>query len=202
MDSNKIFVIGFQKTGTTSLEDALRYIGFTVYRGDKNLLKFNDSQQLKAYILKTLKTWDCVQDMPWPIYYKELHELYPKAKFILTVRDTDEWIKSVVKYFASIRIPMMQKIYQVPCAEGHESIYKKVYEKHNAEVMEYFKGNPNFLIMKQNLNFDYGTLCEFLEIKDCPETPFPYSRKNKQNLSRYKIYRDIRSLYWNFKKKY
>lgn len=200
--TNKIFVIGFQKTGTTSLEDALRYLGFTVYGGDKNLQKFNNSEDLKVYIEHVLEKWDCVQDMPWPIYYKELHEIYPNAKFILTYRETDKWIKSVVRYFGSIRIPMMRKIYKVPCAEGHENIYRIVYEKHNKEVMEYFNGNSNFLIMNQNFNFNYRILCEFLEIENCPEIPFPHSRRNKTGLSKYKIYRDLRSFYWNFKKKY
>ena len=202
MITDKIFVIGFQKTGTTSLEHALQHLGFRVFGGDKNLQKFNNTKDLKLYIKEVLKQWDSVQDMPWPLYYKELYELYPRAKFILTYRDIDGWIKSIVKYFGSIRNPMMQRIYNVPCAEGYEDIYKKVYEKHNKEVVEYFKGNPNFLIMEQGVNFDYKTLCGFLEIKNIPEIVFPHSRPNKAYLSKYRIYRNLRSFYWNYKKKY
>jgi len=202
MTTNKIFVIGFQKTGTTSLENALQYLGYRVYGGDKNLQKFNNSKDLKKYIEETLKVWDSVQDMPWPMYYKELYEIYPKAKFILTLRDSRKWIESVVKYFGSIRTSMTQIIYKVPCAEGHEEVYLQVYNKHNKEVIEYFKDNPNFLIMEQGINFDYETLCEFLNINEIPKIEFPHSRQNKAYLSRYRIYRYIRSFYWNFKKKY
>ncbi|MFD2823337.1 sulfotransferase family protein [Lacinutrix iliipiscaria] len=199
----KVFVIGFQKTGTTSLEHALQFLGYRVYGGDKNLLKFQNKEDLKQYIKKTLESWDVVQDMPWPLFYKELYELYPDAKFILTIRDTDKWINSVVKYFASIRIPLHKKIYNVPCAEGYEDVYISIYDQHNKDVQAFFKEKDNFIVMKQGYNFNYQTLCEFLNINDVPNEDFPHARNNKKRkLPNYKIYRDLRSFYWNFKKKY
>lgn len=203
VNKKKVFVIGFQKTGTTSLELALENLGYRVYGGDKNLLKFKDQKSLNNYILETLKCWDAVQDMPWPLLYKNLFELYPNSKFILTSRKTDEWIKSVVQYFASIRIPLHQKIYDVPCAEGYEKRYMEVYNKHNKEVIEFFKDKENFIIMEQNENFNYETLCQFLNVSEIPQEPFPHARNNKKRtLPKYKWYRDLRSLYWNFKNKY
>lgn len=199
----KVFVIGFQKTGTTSLEHALQFLGFRVYGGDKNLMKYTNSEDLKAYIKKTLESWDAVQDMPWPLFYKELHDLYPDAKFILTKRDTDKWIRSVVNYFASIRVPMNKTIYKVPCAEGYEKEYKTIYDKHNDSVLDFFKGKANFIIMEQGKNFNYETLCNFLKIENVPEDPFPHARNNtKRILPNYKLYRDLRSMYWNYKKNY
>lgn len=199
----KVFVIGFQKTGTTSLEHALQFLGYRVYGGDKNLLKFDDQVKLSDYIKNLLVNWDAVQDMPWPLFYKELYELYPDAKYILTLRPTDKWIRSVVKYFASIRVPMHRKIYNVPCAEGHEETYISVYNKHNEDVKRFFQNKDNFIIMEQGQNFNYKTLCDFLELDDIPEADFPHARNNKKRkLPNYKLYRDLRSLYWNFKKKY
>lgn len=199
----KVFIIGFQKTGTTSLEHAMQYLGYRVYGGDKNLIKFDNSNDLKTYIKKTLEHWDAAQDMPWPLFYKELYEIYPDAKYILTIRDTDKWIRSVVTYFASIRIPLHRKIYDVPCAEGYEDRYKEVYERNNEKVLEFFKDKPNFLIMQMGKNFNYKTLCEFLGIKEIPNNEFPHARHNrKRKLPKYKLYRDIRSLYWNYRKKY
>ncbi|WP_417214742.1 sulfotransferase family protein [Bizionia sp.] len=199
----KVFIIGFQKTGTTSLEHALEHLNYRVHGGDKNLMKFEDKEALKSYIQETLKTWDAVQDMPWPLFYKELYELYPDAKYILTIRDSKKWIRSVVTYFASIRIPLHQKIYQVPCAEGYESRYLEVYEKMNTEILAFFKNKPNFLVMEMGVNFDYTTLCTFLNIETIPEDAFPHARNNKKRkLPKYKLYRDLRSLYWNYKKDY
>lgn len=199
----KVFVIGFQKTGTTSLEHALEHLEYRVYGGDKNLLKFDNRDALKDYIKDTLQNWDAVQDMPWPLFYKELYDLYPDAKYILTIRDSEKWIRSVVTYFASIRIPLHQKIYHVPCAEGNESRYLEVYENINAEILVFFKDKPNFLIMEMGRNFDYKTLCHFLNLEEIPQGNFPHARNNKKRqLPKYKLYRDLRSLYWNYKKNY
>lgn len=199
----KVFIIGFQKTGTTSLEQAFKYLGYRVYGGDKNLLKFDNHDNLKDYIKDTLQNWDVVQDMPWPLFYQELYDLYPEAKFILTIRDSEKWIRSVVNYFASIRVPLHEKIYHVPCAEGYEPRYLEVYETMNTEILAFFRDKPNFLIMEMGHNFDYKTLCSFLDILDVPQEPFPHARNNKKRqLPKYKLYRDLRSLYWNYKKKY
>ncbi|WP_298236975.1 sulfotransferase family protein [uncultured Algibacter sp.] len=202
-NKEKVFVIGFQKTGTTSLEHALQFLGYRVYGGDKNLMKYTNTEDLKAYIKKSLDSWDAAQDMPWPLFYKELYDLYPDAKYILTIRDTNKWLRSVVTYFASIRIPLHKKIYDVPCAEGYEYRYKEVYEQTNEAILEFFKNNPNFLIMKMEENFDYETLCGFLNLDEIPQDAFPHARNNKKRkLPNYKLYRDIRSLYWNYKKGY
>jgi len=129
--------------------------------------------------------------------------LYPGAKFILTLRDTNSWIKSVVNYFASIRIPLHQKIYGVPCAEGYETVYRERYDRHNREVLAFFKDKPDFIVMEQGKNFDYATLCGFLGIAEVPQTAFPHARNNRtRSLPRYKWYRDLRSLYQNLKKGY
>lgn len=198
----KVFVIGFQKTGTTSLESALELFGYRVYGGDKNLMKFFDDRDLKAYIKATLIQWDAVQDMPWPLFYKQLYDLYPDAKFILTKRNTEAWIKSVVRHFGQVRIPLHRKIYQVPKAEGYEESYIEKYEKHNSEVLRFFKGKPNFLEMEIGINFNYKTLCDFLEIEKPEADEFPHSRKNKQSYNNYKWYRFLRALYVNYKKNY
>ncbi len=195
---NKVFVIGFHKTGTTSLENALERLGYRVYGGDKNLLKFEDRNDLLLYIQKTLLNWDAVQDMPWPLFYRELFELYPNAKFILTLRETEAWINSVVRHWGSIRVPLHKSIYKVPCAEGFEATYTKSYENHNKEVLKFFNNRPNFIVMEQGKNFDYKTLCEFLELETLPEE-FPHSRKNNRLRAKFKIYRDLRSYYWNKK---
>ena len=140
--------------------------------------------------------------MPWPLFYKELNELYPSAKFILTYRNPESWIRSVVKYFASIKIPYHQKIYKVPCAEGYENNYLQVYNNFNEEVVAYFTGKDNFLKMTMGENFDYSSLSTFLDVKITANKSFPISRKNEQKLSNYKFYRDLRSLYRNWKKGY
>ncbi|QIE60633.1 sulfotransferase [Rasiella rasia] len=202
MEKPKVFGIGFQKTGTTSLESALEALGYRVYGGDKNLMKYDDTQELKSYIAETLTQWDAVQDMPWPLFYKELYELFPDAKFILTKRESNAWIKSVVRHFGMVRIPLHQKIYDVPKAEGYEDVYVKTYEAHNEAVISFFKEKDNFLVMEIGKNFNYKVLCDFIGIPKPEADAFPHSRKNKQKYNKYKWYRYLRAIYVNYKKGY
>lgn len=56
--------------------------------------------------------------------------------------------------------------------------------------------------MEMGKNFNYQTLCSFLDLKEIPQVAFPHARNNKRKLPNYKLYRDIRSMYWNYKKNY
>ena len=81
MANQLIIGTGFQKTGTSSLREALQILGYKV--GDNNhqmlwpILHGNWSR-LKAKALK----YDALEDNPWPIIYKELDQHIPNAKFI------------------------------------------------------------------------------------------------------------------------
>ena len=202
MTSEKIIVLGFHKTGTTTIEKVLKDYNFKVYGGEKKILRLDEKKDVDDRIKQILNNYDAVQDMPWPLYYKELYDLYPNAKYILTYRDPDSWIKSVIKYFASIKIPVHKKIYGVPCAEGYEDIYLAYYKKLNNEIITFFKNKSNFLFMEMNKNFNYETLNDFLEIENDKTGKLPNSRKNKQKFSNYKLYRSLRSFYINTKKGY
>jgi len=114
VNKDKVFVIGFQKTGITSLKEALKVLGYRVHGGDQQLMRFKDKTALHDNIRAKLLSWDALQDMPWPLFYQDLFVLYHEAKFLLTLRNTDKWIRSVVRYFASIRVPLQEKIYGEP----------------------------------------------------------------------------------------
>jgi len=100
--NNKIFVIGLNKTGTTSTEQALIELGYKMgNQADAELLGeyvlFGNYQ----FLIKYLKTAEAFQDIPFSIrgFYKILHQKYPQAKFILTVRrDADTWCQSLINF--------------------------------------------------------------------------------------------------------
>ena len=123
--------MGFQKTGTTSLDLALQRPDYRAYCVVKNLLRFESQSEVKNYILKTLEDCDAVQDMPWPLFYAELYELYPNARFVLTKRHPNGSFKRVIQLIGSIRIPFYKKIFYVPCAVGSEQVYIAIYNQHN-----------------------------------------------------------------------
>ena len=94
MANQLIIGTGFQKTGTSSLREALQILGYKV--GDNNhqmlwpILHGNWSR-VKAKALK----YDALEDNPWPIIYKELDQHIPNAKFIHTERSSEGWYSSV-----------------------------------------------------------------------------------------------------------
>jgi hypothetical protein len=179
----KVFCIGFHKTGTTSLEVALRKLGYRV-RGSFGTKDPDIANKVFEMACAMVPDYDAFEDNPWPILYRELDERYPGSKFILTRRPAEAWIRSQVKDFATTETPMRRWIYgeDAGCPEGNEDTYIARYERHNREVLEYFRDRPDDLLVIDLPNNDGWTrLCAFLG-HDVPDEPFPHA--NKASLSR------------------
>src|SRR5688500_18482102 len=113
----KIFGIGFHKTGTKSLAEALRILGYTV-TGPNGVNDPNIRHTARDMAFRLAERFDAFQDNPWPLLYRELDERYPKSKFVLTVRPTDAWITSIVRFFGTESTPMREWIYGVGSPQG------------------------------------------------------------------------------------
>ncbi len=179
----KVFCIGFHKTGTTSLELALRKLGYRVTGcfGTKDP-RIADKVHEMAYAM--VEDYDAFEDNPWPILYKELDQRFPGSKFILTRRPAEDWIRSQVKDFGLTETPMRRWIYgeSAGCPEGNEDTYIARYERHNKDVLEYFADRPDDLLVFDLPKGDgWDKLCLFLG-HDAPDESFPHA--NKASLSR------------------
>ena len=84
---NKIFVIGFHKTGTKSLASALKKLGYRV-TGPNGIEDPDIADNVYSMAYTLVEQYDAFQDNPWPIIYKEIDKRYPESKFILTLRDS------------------------------------------------------------------------------------------------------------------
>ena len=172
----KIIGVGFQKTGTSTLRDALRLLGYKVgdtrYKLLLPILKKNFDK-----VAKTVNRYDAVEDNPYPLIFKELDQLFPGSKFILTMREPESWYKSVKRHIGDLRDPMHEWIYGkgkgLPKDDKENTI--RVFNEHNAEVKAYFKDRPDDLLI---LNFMEGDrwekLCKFLG-HDIPAQDFPHA---------------------------
>lgn len=179
----KVFCIGFHKTGTTSLEVALRRLGYRV-TGSFGTRDPDIADKVHELAYAKVAEFDAFEDNPWPVLYKELDERFPGSKFILTRRPAASWIRSQVKDFASTETPMRRWIYgeNAGCPEGNEEIYVARYERHNSEVLDYFKDRSgDLLVMDIPQDAGWTRLCEFLG-HEVPSEPFPHA--NKASLSR------------------
>jgi hypothetical protein len=168
----KVFGIGFHKTGTTSLAKALSILGYRV-TGPNGVGDPDIAKNVYAMAFDLVDKFDAFQDNPWPILYRELDNKFPASKFVLTIRPTMAWIKSIENHFGEENTPMRRWIYGVGHPRGNEGIYIDRYERHNREVVEYFNGRANdFMILDITRGEGWEKLCPFLDIP-IPSVPFP-----------------------------
>ena len=176
--TNKVFCIGFQKTGTTSLGEALEMLGFRV-TGVFGTEDPDMSSYVVQHALKVAENYDAFQDFPWAVLYRELDVAFPESKFILTVRPEGEWMASVTKHFGCRSKPMRTWIYGIGYPAGNEGIYLERYDRHNREVVEYFKDRPgDLLVLKLTEGEGWRELCGFLGCS-VPSDEFPSSNTSK-----------------------
>jgi hypothetical protein len=177
MKKTKVFGIGFHKTATTSLGAALEILGYKV-KGPFGIHDPNIKDKALNCARLLVKKYDAFQDNPWPIIYKEMDNMFPGSKFILTTRPSEKWIKSVVNHFRGKSTPMREWIYGVGDPIGNEGIYLKRYDRHNKEVLKYFSQRENDLLVMDITSGDgWKMLCPFLNEEE-PNKSFPMANKN------------------------
>lgn len=188
--SQKVFCIGYNKTGTTSIGCALESLGYNL--GDQAAAEqLMDNWAVRNFqsIIEYCSKADAFQDLPFSIdfTYQILDFVFPDSKFILTVRDNaDEWYESLIRFYQKImgieHFPTAKDMKKFPYGgEGwfwrqeknifhinettvcNKEIYKASYTGHNKRVIEYFRFRPNdLLILNLSNPSSIRLLCEFL----------------------------------------
>jgi hypothetical protein len=173
MDRPKVFGIGFHKTGTTSLAAALNVLGYRV-TGPNWVDEPRIAELVHELAFDLVPQYDAFQDNPWPLLYRELDERYPGSKFVLTVRDPQEWMTSAKRHFGAAETSMRRWIYGHGSPLGHEDVYLARYKAHYTEVFDYFRVREQDLLVMDIANGDgWDTLCPFLDFR-APRSPFPH----------------------------
>ena len=173
----KIFGIGLSKTGTTSLANALQILGYNT-KDNMGVVKYA-AGDLSSVDLDTVDAFDAVTDTPVPSFYRELDARYPGSKFILTVRDSDGWLKSCKKQFtqrfAEVQTVAHKRLFtdlygtDVFDAQG----FRNGYERFVDGARNYFKDRPrDLLIINIAAGEGWDELCRFLG-QPVPDIPFP-----------------------------
>ena len=98
--TGKIFVVGQNKTATTSIREILIKLGFRMP---------NTQIQEKAIVAPLYKgdflavrhfieQYDAFKDLPFSAenFYIVADVLFPNSKFILTIRDRNQWFRSLL----------------------------------------------------------------------------------------------------------
>ncbi|KIX10326.1 uncharacterized protein Z518_01408 [Rhinocladiella mackenziei CBS 650.93] len=212
--------LGLSRTGTTSLREALDDLGFgpvhhavELYRRPQhndNMIAFlkylgenpqeskNPSPETKARIRKLMHGYRSTVDGPLCDMIPELVATYPNAKFILSVRDSEEiwwksWRDTVGMHFLtetwryrifSVLISSVRVLRRTDDM-AQEANYRtrrdfgfigpQIYRLHNQKVRDLV---PKGQLLEHNVKDGWGPLCPFLGV-DVPKHPFP--RRNESD---------------------
>jgi hypothetical protein len=189
----KIVGAGFGRTGTLSMKSALEQLGFgpchhmmEVFGKPDHIAQWQDAADGK------LVDWEAVfagynSAVDWPacFFWRELAELYPQAKVLLTLRDPEKWYDSAI---ATIFKGMLNAPTNV--TDPHALMVRKliventfggdlsdrahaidVFNRHNQEVIDTI---PADRLLVFEASQGWGPLCEFLEVP-VPATDYPSS---------------------------
>ena len=179
--TNKIFVISFQRNGTTSTGEFFKKSGYKVadfwvshrlnwsnkwFEGDFNSI-FNSPEFINNEVF---------EDDPWWCgnFYKQLYHQFPNSKFILMERDADKWFDSMVSHsngkslgntylhshlyqrvteYNNSNIPKELIVWDngLPLNEEHRTHYIDIYENQNLEVKRFFNRHNSSRLITLNL---------------------------------------------------
>jgi Sulfotransferase domain len=179
---------GLGRTGTLSLKLALERLGLGPCYHMAELMVNPERTPLWIAAADGKPDWDAVfmgyastTDYPACLYWRELADVYPKARLILTKRDKEKWFEStqatVFSEAMSARIrgtpvePFFQKTIWKDLGDRiHDRAFMTAYfEKHNAAVEA---GAAKKRLLVYDVAQGWGPLCEFLDVP-VPDSPFP-----------------------------
>lgn len=187
----KVFCVGRNKTGTTSLFDALQRLGYRM--GDQltaEKLLFDYARRDFRSLVQYCHSADAFQDIPFsfPYTFIALDQAFPDSRFILTLRDSPEqWYDSMTRFQSKIhsgenRLPTAEElkastrvlpgfayhtkkiVYNTPDDDlyNREALIHS-YNLHNDIVQDYFRTAPErLLVLNIAAAGAYEQLCEFL----------------------------------------
>lgn len=171
MTRPKVFCIGLGKTGTTSLKEALKILGYRTIR--------------LPIDWKGITDFDAALPGVSAAMYRELDIEYPGSKFILTLRGVEGWLKSIKRDMerkqgvrrgrAQERAQLLEMLYGTSSFDSDR--FRLAFQEHKKDVLAYFKDRPDdLLVLDVTQHSDWDNLCEFLNVA-VPEEPFPFANK-------------------------
>lgn len=160
-------------------------------------LHYPDTPDVIAKTLAARFDWDVLDqydafgDTPVAAYYDDLDGQCPDSKFILTVRDENEWLRSCSNKIrnkpAHYQSPtsavlfgriVRAQLYSRPYYSRYH--FQRAYHRHTADVVDYFSGRPDSLCV-MDVNEGWDPLCTFLD-HPVPDVEFPrITRASKEN---------------------
>jgi len=202
----KVICAGLAKTGTTSLAKALQVLGYNVY-DFKEHFTFHRQEWLDSFETDRLPDFkgiyqgvDAITDVPPAFWFEEIAAVFPEAKVIVTVRDSEEvWLKSWKEHLQVGKDrPFLLKVAGWWNNSRHffntlhnaiygsfnpeaTALFRKRYRQHNERVQAVI---PAERLLVFNVKQGWKPLCEFLGC-DIPSTQFPRANVGQADVKKY-----------------
>ena len=176
----RIFGIGLNKTGTTSLHEALTTLGYqSLHWGGPEIRERVEAslaagEPLLARLDAEIDAFSDVEALS--TNYRLLDEQYPGSAFILTVRPVDEWIESRRRHVARNVVLKEQGCYSGTFLEVDEPAWREHWDRHVDGVRSYFRPSDRFLEWDLTAAPGWGPLCELLTLEP-PDVAFPWMNR-------------------------
>lgn len=174
----RIFGVGLNKTGTTSLHEAVKILGFrSLHHGariDRNieravaagkpLLRYSRPRVRRAHAFFDLRS---IID-----HFDVADRCYPGSRFILSTRDRDAWIDSREKHVLRNQQRAATGEYQGSFLVVDRPAWIDEWKAHHQRVLTYFEGRDDLLTIDVTAGDGWDELAPFLG-RPVPDVPFP-----------------------------
>ncbi len=194
---SKIFCIGANKTGTTSLAATLEIYGYSIPNQLNQEMEISKQTYLGNFapLNEFVNKYDAFQDLPFSIdnYYIVADTLYPNSKFILTERDPEDWYNSMIRYDQKkYNIEDLKNIKEEEINDKFHYLFegyrKMTMQKYIAEV------NNNKILFNWKLLYDKDTYINYYIQRNNEIKKYFYNRNNNFLILDLKKEKDTESL--------
>jgi hypothetical protein len=176
----RIFGIGLNKTGTSSLHEALTILGFrSLHDGGPevhNAVKcaVDDGEPLLSNLDQRFDAFSDIGVLSRR--FRMLDTQYPGSHFVLTVRPVDVWIDSRRRHVERNVARKAAGEYDGTFVVVDEAKWTAEWDLHMERVHTFFARRGNFFEVDLTKNPEWGPLCRFLGVES-PDAPFPWANR-------------------------
>ncbi|HWD09407.1 MAG TPA: sulfotransferase [Actinomycetota bacterium] len=183
MSEPVVVCLGLSRTGTTSFGDACEYLGFTRLgwseRSEELLRAWHEGRFDDLYAVAG--GYQVIEDLPWPLLYRELADRFPQTRFVLTRRVSVEvWLASQIAHTSKWdELWALEPIYGDTRPQRAPEAYCRTYERHLREVRRFFASSERLSARLLEVCWETGSgwteLCPFLGVPVPKGVPFPHA---------------------------
>lgn len=169
----RIFCIGLPKTGTSSLNEALKILGYESYHSETWVLE-------KILASEFYFRFDALTHSV-ERHYELFERLYENARFICTTRPYESWIVSVEKQLTKdvteSEWSKLRRIYSFGTHKFSEPVLHNVFDSHRIGMSRFARKLPKHRFCYMEISRGWRPLCDFLD-RMIPNMPFPHLNKS------------------------